>query len=475
MKKYEMVMDRVIGLIDSGIISEGDKVPSVRAMSGQMNVGVMTTLEAYRRLEARGIIESLPRSGYIVCPPSLKRFDISIKLPEARQSDISVQEKTVKIPTETTTLYNAVIQPGMIPLGAGIPDPTDMPSEEISQSLARVSRTWPLDNNQYFIEQGDKNLIKELNKWMVQTGCTPAPGEIIVTQGITQGLALALRAVTKPGDTVLVESPGYYGFFTVLEFLSLKAIEVPVDPNTGLDIDSLSKMLKKGIKPKAIICSPTFSNPTGAVIPKDNRNKLIEIARRHNVVIIEDDTYGELYFTKKRPHPPIKSIAPEDVIYLGSFSKIIAPGYRIGWAAGGKYSEDILRCFRMSVLASPVVIQRAIADYLKRGGVKQHMRRLREKYKNNVALTQSIIADYFPDDTRTANPTGGHYLWVELPEYIDSVKLTEKALKKKISIAPGVLFSSRNHYRHYLRLNCGLKCTEIVIKALKTIGDLAKS
>ena len=475
MKKYEMVMDRVIGLIDGGIINEGDKVPSVRAMSSQMNVGVMTTLEAYRRLEAKGFIESLPRSGYIVCPPSLKRFDIRIKLPEARQSDISVQEKTVKIPEETDALFKAVTQPGMIPLGAGMPDPSDLPSEELSQSLARVSRTWPLDNNQYFIGSGDKGLIKELNKWMIQTGCTPAADELTVTQGITQGLTLALRSVTKPGDTVLVESPGYYGFYTILEFLSLKAVEVPVDPTAGIDIEALNHMLKNGIKAKALLCSPTFSNPTGAVIPADSRHKLIELSQKHKFVIIEDDTYGELYFSKTRPEPPIKAIAPDDIIHLASFSKLIAPGYRIGWAAGGKYTEDIRRCFRMSVLASPIVIQKALADYLKRGGVKQHMRRLRDKYQQNVSLTQSIIADYFPEGSRTAKPTGGHYLWVELPENIDSVKLTEKALQKKISIAPGVLFSSRKHYRNYLRLNCGLKCTEKVIKALKTIGDLAKS
>ncbi len=474
MKKYETVIERVSNLINNGTLKEGDKLPSVRQMAQQMSLGIMTVLDAYRRMEARGLIESLPRSGYIVRPPSLQKPANIIKLPEARIGNITVQEKTVQIPAEVEELFRAVVQPDMVALGAGLPDPGDLPSEELSLALARAARTWPMENNQYYLGFGDQQLATELGKWMVNTGCSPLPDEITITQGITQALNLALRAISKPGDTILVESPGYYGFYTILEYLNLKAVEVPVEPSCGISIPELTKILKKGVRPKALICSPTFSNPTGAVIPGENRQKLIELSQKYNFIIIEDDTYGELYFSSHRPFPPLKALAPEDIIYLGSFSKLFAPGYRIGWAAAGRYTDDLRRCYSMAILASPPVLQKAVADYLKRGGVRQHLRRLREKYHNNTLTFQGIIAESFPEGTRTADPAGGHYLWLELPKKCDAVAITREAMKQKVSAAPGVLFSSRRHYKNYMRLNCGLKCTEKVINAIKTIGKLAK-
>ena len=474
MKKFEQVITRINTLIDNGTLNEGDKLPSVRSMATQMNMGVMTILDAYRRMEARGMIESLPRSGYVVRPPSLKKLTFTTHLPEARQGKIIVQEKAVNIPDEVEELFRSVVRPGMVPLGAGMPDPTDLPSEEISLAIARAARTWPMENNQYYLGFGEPQLLTQLGKWMVNTGCSPLQDEITVTQGITQALTLALRAVSKPGDTILVESPGYYGFYTILQFLSLKAVEVPVDPINGLSITELKKILKEGIKPKAIICSPTFSNPTGAVMPQKQRQQLVEIAQKHKITIIEDDTYGELYFESKRPFPPIKSLAPEDIIYLGSFSKLFAPGYRLGWCAAGRFTADVRRCYSMAILASPPIMQKGISDYLKRGGVRQHLRRLRGKYQDNVRTFQDVIAEYFPKGTRTAKPRGGHYLWVEMPRRCSSVKIAHEAMKKNISIAPGVLFSSRRHYKNYMRLNCGLKCSEQIINALQTIGQLTK-
>lgn len=473
MKKYEQVIERVLGFIASGNLREGEKLPSVRQMAAQMSLGIMTILDAYRRMEARGIIESLPRSGYIVRPPSLQKPPHIIKLPDARVGNINVQEKTVEIPAEIEDLFRAVIRPGMVGLGAGMPDPGDLPSQELSLSLARVARTWPLEINQYYLGFGDEQLKHELGKWMINTGCCPLADEITVTQGITQGLNLALRTLSSPGDTILVESPGYYGFYTILEYLHLKAVEVPVEPGNGISITELKKILKKGVRPKALVCSPTFSNPTGAVISGDNRTELIQLSRKYKFVIIEDDTYGELYFDSHRPFPPLKALAPEEIIYLGSFSKLFAPGYRIGWAAAGRYTNDLRQCFSMSVLASPPMLQKAVADYLQRGGVRQHLRRLREKYHHNVMTFQGVIAEHFPEGTRTANPTGGHYLWIELPKKCDAVAITHQALKYKISVAPGVLFSSRKHYKNYMRINCGLKCTEKVINAIQIIGQLS--
>lgn len=472
MRKYDRVMQRVMTLIDQGTITDGLKIPSVRAMSRQMGVSTMTVLEAYRRLEGRGILESRPRSGFIVRPRSLHAHNAGMRLPEARQTNIDIRTAAVTVPQEVTALFNAALEPGMVPLGAGLPDPEDLPSEELSLHLSRVARTHPMRINQYAIGRGDAGLVAEIVKLMVSAGCSPRIDEVTVTAGITQGLLLALRAVTSPGDPVAVESPGYYGFYAVLEFLNLKAVEIPTDPRRGIDLAQLCGLMAGDHPPKALLLSPSFSNPTGALMSDERRRKLGSLARETDLVIIEDDTYGALHYEPMHLRP-LKAHCPGHTIYLGSFSKILAPGYRVAWVAGGRYADDIQRCHSMGVLALPLATQRAVASYLKQGGMRQHLRRLRKKYHDTIRLFQSLVAAHFPDGTRATHPAGGHFLWVELPLGYDAVALTKLAQAEKISIAPGVLYSSRGHYRNHLRLNCAVKCDERVVTALKRLGRLA--
>jgi DNA-binding transcriptional MocR family regulator len=472
MKKYDQVIERVSTLIEQGTIADGQKVPSVRAMARQMRFGTMTVLEAYRRLEADGIIESRPRSGFVVRPKPLRDYKVGVRLPKARQTGIKIRTEAVKVPRVVEELFESVMQPDMVPLGAGMPDSEDLPSDELSLHMSRIARMFPNEINQYEIGRGDASLITEINKLMIDAGCSPLTDEVTVTAGITQGLLLALRAVTSPGDSVAVESPGYYGFYAMLEFLNLKAVEIPTDPAQGLDLRTLATTLKSCDPPRCLVLSSSFSNPTGALMPEEKRHELIKLSAAYDFVIMEDDTYGALGYKENHLHP-LKALDPNHVVYLGSFSKVLAPGYRTAWVAGGRYADDIQRCYHMSVLSTPLITQRTIASYLKKGGMKQHLRRLRQKYHNNMRLIQSLVAENFPDGTRTTHPMGGHFLWVELPREYDAISLARKAMKEKISIAPGVLFSSRQHYRNHFRLNCAFKCDEIVVKAICRLGKLA--
>ncbi|GAB6181225.1 PLP-dependent aminotransferase family protein [Desulfotomaculum defluvii] len=465
-------MNRIQELVHTGTIIEGERLPSIRSMAKQTGVSVMTVLEGYRRLENMGLIESRPQSGYFLLPKVIRTPELNSRLPEVSRSDIVLRTETVKIPEVVEQLVKQSARKDVIPLGNGAPIADYFPNEELSIHLARVVRTNPKVINSYAMGWGHPSLKEMISRWMIEAGCITREDEVVVTNGATQALMLALRAVTKPGDTVAVESPGYYGFYALLQFFNLKAVEIPSDPQSGLAVYALKSILEGGVHPACVLLSSCHSNPTGAVMPNENKEGLIKLCLKYNLPIIEDDTFGELTFNNYRPRP-LKSLAPDNVLYVGSFSKILAPGYRIAWLAGGRHTNDIHRCFAMSVLGNSPVTQLALASYLKTGGLKRHLRSLRKKYKENVMLFQNKIAQCFPEGTRACSPQGGHFLWVELPEESDAVKLSIAAISDKISIAPGVLFSSRQHYRKYFRLNFAVKWSFEVETALERLGELA--
>lgn len=472
LKKYELVAGRIQELISVGVLKTGGKIPSVREMSRQMGLSIMTVLEGYRRLEDMGIIESQPQSGYYVRPEMFRENSLSgTKPPEAKLARISIKTESVSISPAVQDLIRQAARTDLVALGAGLPNPAFFPSEELSIRVTRQARFDPDGINQYCIGAGHEPLIDEFFRWMLMSGCTPVKDEIVVTAGATQALLLAVRAVTSPGDAVAVESPGYYGFYAVLKFLGLKAVEISSHPQTGLSVDMLKKACKREKRIKAVVLSPTFSNPTGATMPDENKQRLCRLAQKHGICLIEDDTYGDICFGQQRPRS-LKSFGMHNTIYIGSLSKSLCPGYRIAWIAGGRYSEDILRCHAMAVLACSSVTQRAVASFLKDGGMKRHLRRLRKIYARNINLCQTAVARYFPEGTKAASPAGGPFLWVELPAGCSALELADQAVQHGISIAPGVLFSARQHYEGFIRFNCSLDWSAKVDAALETLGAL---
>ncbi|MFZ5643071.1 MAG: PLP-dependent aminotransferase family protein [Bacillota bacterium] len=471
-KKYDRIVSRIQDLVSLGTLKDGECVPSVRSMAKQAGVSIMTVLEGYRRLEDMGLIEGRPRSGYYVRPQILRSARPWVRPPEASQSGIELRTEAVIIPEAIERLAIQSLKGDVFPLGAGMPAPDYFPNDDLSIHLARVARSSPEYLNRYNIGGGDESLREMISKWMIEAGCITREDEILVTSGATQALMLALRAVARPGDIVAVESPGYYGFYGLLQFFSLRAVEIPCNPQSGLDVNTLHTLLQEGVRPACVLLSSSYSNPTGASMPDVNKEKLAELCACHSLPVIEDDTFGELTFDSYRPRP-IKAISPNTVLYVGSFSKMLAPGYRVAWLAGGRHTDDIRRCYGMSVLATPAALQMALASYLKNGGLKSHLRRLRKQYEENIGLFQNKVARCFPGGTRTSSPRGGYFLWVELPSGHDAVVLSHAAINDGISIAPGVLFSSRQHYKRYFRLNCSVKWSDEVEKAIERLGELA--
>lgn len=470
-KKYEMVASRIERLVRSGALLTGGKLPSIRSMAGQMRLSIMTVLEGYRRLEERGIIESRPQSGYYVRPPQLRAPLKPVKLPDARAESIRLHTGRVRIPEEVERLVMDSQREGRVPLGAGFPAPEFFPSEQLGIRLSRAVRRDPKGVNAYSTGMGAERLRQSLSLRMLDAGVEAMPDEIVVSGGATQALLLSLRAVCKSGDTVAVESPGYFGFYSLLNFLNLKALEIPSDPEAGFSVDVLERMVRKNMRIACVLLCANYANPTGAVMPEPEKSRLAELCEKRGIPIIEDDIYGDLSYGA-RP-PALKAFNPEGVIYVSSMSKMLAPGYRIGWAAGGRYHRDVLRCHGMAVLSVALPNQMALAMYLEDGGMRGHLQRLRKRYAENMALFRNAVARCFPAGTGTSDPGGGHFLWVRLPSGVDSRRLAAQAFARGISVAPGVIFSSRGHYRNYLRLCIALPWTKKVEGALRTLGEMA--
>jgi DNA-binding transcriptional MocR family regulator len=277
--------------------------------------------------------------------------------------------------------------------------------------------------------------------------------------------------VTQPGDTVAVESPGYYLMLQLLESLGLQALEIPTDPRTGMSIEALDLASRQG-KVAACLLVANASNPLGSVMPDDSKRRLAKMAAERGFTVIEDDLYGDLHFSESRPWPIKAFDVAGNVILCSSFSKSLSPSLRLGFLATGKHRAKIaLQKTVISGGTNPIT-QHVLAEYLESGAYERHIRSLRRTYERQVAAMQDAVSRYFPASTRLSQPQGGFVLWVELPEEIDTTQLYEKAIAQNLAFVPGELFSPSGMYRNCLRLNCGNPHTPEIESAVHRLGSL---
>ncbi|MFG0335387.1 MAG: PLP-dependent aminotransferase family protein [Maioricimonas sp. JB049] len=464
---YEAVADRVAWLIENGTLCPGDRIPSVRRMREQLEVSISTVMQAYRLLEDRGLVEARPQSGYYVRRGADRRPD------EPTVARPASSPRKVSICSLSYSLMDKLDHAGVVKLGAAVPDVELMPVKALNRCFGQVLRYNTVNAHGYDTPAGCDALRSEIARRMLDAGVTVSADEIVTTCGTTEGLYLALRAVTRPGDTVAVETPTYYGVLDKLEELQLRSLELRTDPRDGPDVDSLAEAVSAG-KVQALLTVSNFSNPLGCCIPDDRKRAIMRIMSRAGLPVIEDDIFGELYFDGTRPKT-LKAYDQEGlVLYCSSFSKTLSPGSRAGWCIPGKFAEQFLRTKMAVSPVCPMVTQLAIAAYLKQGGFDRHLRRLRRCYRDQVHRVAQAVGRHFPEGTRVSNPAGGYVLWVEMPDGVDSLKLHDEAAEHGISIAPGPLFSPVGNYRNCLRLNCGIQWSPRVEAAVATVGTLAR-
>jgi DNA-binding transcriptional MocR family regulator len=324
------------------------------------------------------------------------------------------------------------------------------------------------------VTPGNADLRRQIALRYLNEGLHVHTDEIIITNGALEALNLCLSAVTRPGDAVIIESPTFYPALQSLERLGLEAIEVQTHPREGIDLNALEGALTRH-RPKACWLMTNFQNPLGSLMPDEKKKDLVQLLTRHNVPLIEDDVYSELYFGEKRP-ASAKSFDTEGlVMHCSSFSKSLAPGYRIGWAAPGRYVKAVARHKMMTTLSTAAPTQLAIAAYLEKGGYDKHLRKLRHTLANQQATFTQALGHYFPAGTRATRPLGGYCLWVELPANANALEIHRQAMSLGIRVAPGPIFSAKRAFTNCLRLNYGHTWDDRTEKALATLGRLASA
>jgi DNA-binding transcriptional MocR family regulator len=463
---YEEVVNKIAGMIGQGVLRPGERIPSIRKVSTQLDVSISTVLQAYLRLESRGLIEARPQSGFYV------KFRTERLPPEPKVSTPSTAATAVGVGELVSKVLEAARDPEIVPLGAATPSPELLPVRQLNRMMASIGRRRGAIAINYDLPPGNEALRRQIARRSLDWGCHLSLEDIVTTCGGMEALNLCLRAVAKPGDTIVIESPTYYGVLQVIESLGMKALEIATHPREGVDLAALEYAIKRN-KVSACIMIPNFNNPLGSCMADKNKKSLVGMLARHRIPLIEDDIYGDLYFGSSRPKTA-KAFDREGLVLLcSSFSKNLAPGYRVGWTAPGRFKTQVERLKFMNTLATATLPQMAIAQFLESGGYDHHLRRLRKSLALQVDRVSLAISRCFPEGTRVTRPLGGFVLWVELPKSVNSVELHGKALREKISIVPGAIFSPKQKYQNFIRLSCGQPWSDRLEHALITLGRLA--
>ena len=446
---YIALADALERDIRTGVLQPGDRLPSVRHTCESRGISASTVFQAYYLLEARGLVRARERSGYYVSEGARKR-------PPA--PDHASQPADASIAVDVSELVFEVLEASRtrdtVAFGSAFPSPQLFPLARLGQSLAATAPALDPWSTVDDLTPGNPALRRQIALRYLADGLRVHTDEIVVTNGALEALNLCLAAVTRPGGAVVVESPCFYGALQALERLGLQAIEVPTHPREGIDLAALAHALERH-RPQACWLMTTFQNPLGSLMPEDKKQALVALLARHGVPLIEDDVYAELYFGDRRPLPAKAFDREGLVLHCGSFSKCLAPGYRVGWVAAGRYAGRIQRQKLSFSLATTIPVQIALADYLRQGGFENHLRRLRQTLVQQEAELARAVERHFPPGTRLARPQGGYFTWLELPARVDTLRLHQEALARGISIAPGPIFSAKREFGHCIRLNFG--------------------
>ena len=463
---YHRLADHIQELIRAGTLRAGDRVPSVRRLSHQQRVSVSTVLQAYQRLEDIGVIEARPQSGYYV-----RRSNLEVREPESSRPP----RRALKV--EVNDLADAVLahasDPDVVAFGSACAAPELFQQERVRRVLSSLARREREALGRYGLPPGTERLRRAVARRALDWGCRIDHRDVVTTTGCMEAINLALRAVTRPGDLVALESPTYYGFLQILQSLGLRALEIPTHPRTGISLDALELALAEH-PVKAVLVMTSVSNPIGASMSDAAKRRLVELLAANDVPLIEDHIYAELEFAGPPPRPAKAFDRAGGVMLCSSFSKTLSPGLKVGWMAPGRWRDAVRMLKFMSSGGQNELVELAVAELIESSRYERSLRVLRRRFEGQVDAARGIIAESFPRGTRATRPAGAYIVWVELPKGCDSVGLFERLLERGITIAPGPMFSASHRYRNCMRLSVGQAWDARHERALREIGRLAQ-
>ncbi|MFJ2713489.1 PLP-dependent aminotransferase family protein [Pseudomonas sp. NPDC087346] len=465
---YRQLANHYLDAIRSGTLKAGERFPSIRLMMEKHAVSLSTAVQVCRELEGQGVLEARPRSGNFIRQPDKPQKSPTVITPPKVDSGVYVG-----IHEQVSSVLKASQQASIkINFSSAYCAPELYPLKILQNHMAKALRT-----DQHLLGTpgsacGNPALRQVLARRALASKANLPAERIVITNGATEAINLALRAVTQPGDTVAVESPTFYGLLQILESLNLRVLEVPTTAHSGLNLLALEQLLSGPEPIRAMIVIPNLQNPLGSIMPDTHKARLVELCDEHGTVLIEDDTYGDLVDTEL-PLSTLKHWDRHDnLIYCASLNKTLAPGIRLGWISAGRWHERVEMLKHTQTRGCEAMSQLAVSAFMKTASYERYLRRLRKTLTEQRQQMSAAILRYFPAGTRVTEPRGGTLLWVELPRSLSAMTLFHDALKVGIQITPGDIFSNAKRFGHCVRIGCGTPFSPRIDEALKTLGQL---
>ena len=373
-------------------------------------------------------------------------------------------------------LLKLIAQPDIISFAGGLPAAELFPVEQLRQACNHVMDEVGRVACQYSATEGLPALREKIAQRMKEKNNIETDAEhILITSGSQQGLDFSGRVFLDKGDVVLMESPSYLGAINAFKACEPTFLEVPTDDD-GMVIEELEKILQTTENVKMIYVIPDFQNPTGRTWSLERRQKFMEIINRYEIPVIEDNPYGELRF-ENEDMPALKSLDTKGlVVFLGTFSKILVPGYRLGWVCA---SDEILSMYNFikqgADLQTPTVTQLEVNAYIDLFDLDAHVDKIRELYRHRRDVMMQAMEEYFPKEAKFTHPDGGLFTWVELPDYINTRDMALQCLQKKVAYVPGGSFFPNGGQENCFRMNYSCMPDEKIVEGVKAIAEVIRA
>lgn len=453
----------------AGEIQDGAKLPPSRDLAHELGVNRNTVVNAYQELVARGRASAHTGRGTFLRAPAGSGRRTGAPL---RWHETLARVAAPHALGDALDLHGAAVQDATYAFASNFPPEDLLPAAAFAQVLADVLREQGGRLLTYGTAAGYPPLREWLAASMSRDGAPVSPDSVIVTTGSQQAIDLAARALLNPGDTVLMEEPGFTLAFGAFQAYGARVEGIPLD-DEGILPDLLDRAVVRS-RPKLIYLVPNFQNPTGVCLSARRREEVLDVAARHEVPVVEDDSSGALRF-EGAPLPPLRALDRRGlVLHLSTFSKKLLPAARVGWICLPEPIRDrIVALKQLTDCTTSLLVQAALYEFCRRGLLDQHLERVRGIYRERRDAMVEALRRHFPDEARWTVPDGGLLLWVTLPEGVDTREILAAALARGISFNPGALFFMETPRSHHLRLTFGGNAPERIREGIRILGDIA--
>ena len=465
---YVQIRNQLRDRILHGDLPAGTRLPPERALAQSLGVSRTTVVSAYDELEADGLAKGYVGRGTIVVAEATRMDAQPVAWP-AHFSGLARRLAQHAQPDELTTLHRLSGQPGAVSLALGSPDPGLLSPQRLEQAWEAIVGRLGAAAVGVCPVQGTRTVREVIAAQMRGRGVTVGPEGIAVSSGSQHGLDLVLRLLTEPGDTVVVEVPTYFGALQCLQACGVRLVTVPVDEE-GMDVERVEFLMAR-YHPRLIYTVPTYQNPTGATMSLERRERLLALAQRYQVPIVEDDPLSDLYFD----HPPPPAIKALDrhghVVYLSTFSKSLAPGLRVGWlVAPAPLVERAVTLNRVTELQPNTIGQHMVVEFARRGWLEEQIESARSTYSARCRIMDAALQRHRLPGVRWAVPEGGMFLWLCLPEPVNGCDLLVETGQRGVTFLPGSLMYPGGGPGNVCRLNFSVPDEAAIERGIATIA-----